>query len=241
MKVRKACHLLILSSLLFLFVLQSLSLVTGKEESFSDPENDVYRFNASTMAYEKGDYLDNIDIINTAINDQYGNVTFATNFTGADISCVIYLYANYDPKNVTHEYGIMADNLTGLYDVFLIHFIPIGGPFYTTEFWDGADWSFNELSATSIGSVSGNFFEGTVPLSAWIVPDNVTWYAVSTAGNLLEDAYIYTDFAPEKYNPYRGDSSDTIPSYDLLIIAGTIIGVSFFILKRLMKKLYKIK
>lgn len=238
MKVRKTCHLLILSSLLFLFGLQSLSLVTGKEESFSDPENDVYRFNTSTMAYEKGDYRDNIDIINTAINDQYGNVTFATEFTG---SCLVYLYANYDPKNVTHEYGISADNFTGFYDVFFIHFIPIGGPFYTTEFWTGIGWAANELSAISIGNVSGNFIEGTVPLSAWTVPENVTWYAVSTAGNLLEDAYIYADFAPEKYNPYKKDSKDTIPSYDLLIIAGTIIGVSFFILKRLMKKLNLIK
>lgn len=241
MKVRKACHLLILSSLLFLFVLQSLSLVTGKEESFSDPENDVYRFNTSTMAYEKGNYSDNIDIINTAINDQYGNVTFAAEFTGADILCTIYLYTNYDPKNVTHEYGIFAQNLTGLYDVFFIHYIPIGGPFYTIEYWTGAGWSSNVLSATSIGSISSNFIEGTVPLPAWTVPENVTWYVASAAGDILEDAYIYADFAPEEYNPYKKDSKDTILSYDLLIIAGTIIGVSFFILKRLMKKLNKIK
>jgi len=234
---RKFYFITILSILLFLLTFQSMGIVTARTESFTDPEDDVYRVDFQTMEIKKGNYHDEIDIIELSIDGQYANVTFAANFTGQDITCAIYFYANYDPNNVTHEYGLFSENFTGTFDVHFIHFIPISSFAYIIEYWTGVNWSSSEGSAVSVGSITGNFIEGTVPLAAWTIPDNVTWYIVSTAGNVLEDEYIYMDFAPDKYCPFSTNGDNIIPGYDIFLFISAMFGISIYVvIKRIKRK-----
>ena len=234
---RKFYFITILSILLFLLTFQSMGIVTARTESFTDPEDDVYRIDVQHMDYKKGDYHDEIDITSIAMVDNYFNATFAANFEGPDIECTFYLFEHYDPDNETLEYGVSAVNSSaGFSGVYFEHYIP-SGIIYFVEVWTGTGWTFNILDGLNIGSMTGNLVEGTVPPAAWTVPDNVTWYVVSNAGNPLVDVILYADIAPNEYEPFPTGGDDAIPGYDLFIFIGVLFGISIYIvIKRIKRK-----
>ncbi len=230
---RKFYFITILSILLFLLTFQSMGIVTARTESFTDPEDDVYRIDVQHNDFKKGDYHDEIDITSIAMVDNYFNATFAANFTGPDIQCAFYLFEHYDPDNKTHfEYEIFAENSS----VYFVHHVGTG-LIQFLEVWTEAGWSFNFNDGLIIGSIAGNLVEGTVPPAAWTVPDNVTWYVGSTAGNPLVDVILYADIAPNEYEPFPTGGDDAIPGYDLFIFIGALFGISIYVvIKRIKRK-----
>lgn len=210
-----------------------MGIVTARTESFTDPENDVVRINMQTSEIDKGDYHDEIDFTSVAMVDDYFNATFAANFDGPDISCTFYLFEHYDPDNETFEYSVLAiKSSSAPSGVFFSHYIRMGIT-YITEVWTGAGWSFDYNDGYNIGTMIGNLVEGTVPSGAWTVPDNVTWYAESTAGNPLVDVILYFDKAPDAS---IGDDG-AILGYDLFIFIVAIFGISIYIvIKRIKRK-----
>lgn len=234
---RKFYFITILSILLFLLTFQSMGIVTARTESFTDPENDVYRIDMQTLSFKKGDYHDEIDITSIAMVDNYFNATFAANFEGPDIQCTFYLFENYDPKNETHEYGIFAENSSvGGSGVWFVHYVGTGIVQFL-EVWTGDGWSFNFNDGSPVGTMTSNLVEGTVPPAAWTVPDNVTWYVATTAGNPLVEVILYSDFAPDEFFPFPTGDDDAIPGYDLFIFIGALFGISIYVvIKRIKRK-----
>ena len=237
---RKFYFITILSILLFLLTFQSMGLVTARTESFTDPEDDVWRFHHQGFDYKKGDYHDEIDITSIAMVDNYFNATFAANFEGPDIYCDFDLFEHYDPDNETLEYGISAQNSSagGISGVFFVHYVLSGVPdLYFVEVWTGTGWTFNILDGLNIGNMTGNLVEGTVPPAAWTVPDNVTWYVDTIAGNADVDEILYADIAPDEYAQFPTGGDDAIPGYDLFIFIGVLFGISIYIvIKRIKRK-----
>ena len=231
---KKIYFLTVLSVILFLLTFQSIGIVTARTESFTDPENDVYRVDIQASDVKKGDYHDEIDITSIAMVDNYFNATFAAPFVGADIVCDFFLYEYYDPD--TLEYGIYAvKSSTGLNDVYFVHYVP-SGQIYLSEVWTGGGWSFDFNDGATVGSMTGNLVEGTVPEAAWTVPDNVTWYVHSLAGRPFVDVIIYADYAPKDFDPYPSGDGDEIPGYSLSILISALFGISIYIIIKKIKK-----
>ena len=236
---RKLYFITILSILLFLLAFQSMGIVTARTESFTDPEDDVWRIDSQHLDYKKGDYHDEIDITSIAMVDNYFNATFAANFEGLDIDCTFELFEHYDPDNEILEYGMCAVNSSagGISGVYFYHYVPSGLPeTYIIEVWTETGWSFNTLDGLNIGNITGNLVEGTVPPAAWTVPDNVTWYVDTTAGNADIDEILYGDIAPDEYEPFPTGGDDAIPGYDLFIFIGVLFGISIYIVIKKIKR-----
>ncbi len=85
--------------------------------------------------------------------------------------------------------------------------------------------------------MTGNLVEGTVPPAAWTVPDNVTWYVDTIAGNADVDEILYADIAPDEYAQFPTGGDDAIPGYDLFIFIGALFGISIYVvIKRIKRK-----
>jgi hypothetical protein len=234
---RKFYFITILSILLFLLTLQAMGLVTARTESFTDPEDDVWRIDEQNWDFQKGDYHDEIDITSIAMADNYFNATFAANLSGPFFQCTFYLFEHYDPDNEIIEYGISAVNVSGVFrGIYFEHYVPTGVPdSYFVEVWTGTGWSFNILDGLNIGNITGNLFEGTVPPAAWTVPNNVTWYFETIAGEVNGEIY-YADIAPNEFEQFPTGGDDAIPGYDLFIFIGALSGISIYIVAKRIKR-----
>lgn len=230
---RKIFSLILLCSILFTISFQYIPVVKGLTESFSDPQNDVFKIDFETNNIEKVSSHDEIDIVNITLDGQYTNVTFAGNITGHDMECNIYFFEHYDPNNVIFEYGVHYSNFTGTgFNVIFVKYI-LSGDEYDYEFWDGMDWTTSNTSAEIIGNSSDYVIEATIPDLALSIHDNITWFVVST---YYSGSIGYLDCAPDDYCPIEETG---IPIIQIILIIAIVafvgIGAFYFYKKRKLK------
>lgn len=233
--VKRTCYLIIYLIILPLFfIFHYTPSVGGVKEEIYDTVDDVYRFENYKLK-DQGDYKDDIDIITLELDGQFVKISFAANLLSADLTCTIYFFIHYDPNNISNEYGIFYANYSSFLSlrVFFVKFI---GGLQTKQYWSGIDWTYNISQGESIGSVSNNTISGTIPLQAWEIPNNVTFYAISTSGDPSTDKYVYADVAPNEYSPYKLPSNKVL-GYELSILFSCIISFSFIILGKMKKSI----
>lgn len=229
--IKRNCYLIIYLFLLPLFLIfHNIPSVGGIKEEIYDTADDIYRFENNKLK-DQGDFKDDIDIIKLELDGQFVKISFTANLLSAELTCTIYFFSHYDPYNISYEYGIFYANYSFFSQneslrVFFIKFI---GGLQTKQYWSGIDWSYNISQGESIGSVLNNTISGTIPLQAWEIPNNVTFYAISTSGDPSTDKYVYADVAPNEYSPYKLPSNKVL-GYELSILFSCIICISFITL-----------
>ncbi len=193
---RKFALVILLCFVLFVISFQYIPVVKGLTESFSDPQNDVFKVELATGNVEIVSTHDEIDIVNISLDGQYTNVTFAGNITGHDINCNIYFFEHYNPNNVVVEYMVNYSNFTGSgFNVIFVKYTLTNGT-YDLYFWNGTVWTTSNTSAAIIGTSSDYVIEATIPDLALSIHDNITWFVVST---YEIGSYGYLDCAPDSY------------------------------------------
>ncbi len=230
MNKRKISSLILLCLILFIISFQYIPVVKGLTESFTDPQDDIFKIDFENNNVEKVSSHDEIDIININLDEQYTNVTFAGNITGHDMECNIYFFENYNSNNLIFEYGVHYSNFTGTgFNVIFVKYIPSGDD-YDYEFWDHGVWTSSNISAEIIGNSSDYVIEATIPILALSIHDNITWFAVST---YYIGSIGYLDCAPDSYCAIEvTDGFD----YRIIVFIGIIafvgIGAFYFYKKR---------
>lgn len=231
---RKFTSLIFLCFVLFLISFQYIPVVKGKTESFTDPQNDVFKVELATGNVEIVSSHDEIDIVNITLDGQYTNVTFAGNITGHDMNCNIYFFEHYNPNNVVVEYMVNYSNFTGLgFNVIFVKYTLTNGT-YNLGFWNGTDWAPSNTSAAIIGTSSDYVIEATIPIPALTIHDNITWFVVST---YEIGSYGYLDCAPDSYCQTK-ETGLPINEIILFIAIAALVGIGAFYLykKRKPKK-----
>jgi len=227
MNKRKIFSLILLCLILFLISFQYIPVVKGLTESFTDPQNDVFKIERATGNVEIVSSHDEIDIVNITLDGQYTNVTFAGNITGYGMNCTIYFFKNYNPNNVIVEYMVNYSNFTGMgFNVIFIRYTPVNNTF-VMEFWNNTvGWISSKTSADIIGTSSDYVIEATIPISALLIHDNITWFVVST---YVIGAYGYLDCAPDSYCQVE-ESGLPINEIILFIAIAAFVGIGAFYL-----------
>ncbi|MFX1494153.1 MAG: hypothetical protein ACFFBZ_07725 [Promethearchaeota archaeon] len=234
MNKRKFYTLIFLCLILFLISFQYIPVVKGLTESFSDPQNDIYKVELATGNVEIVSSHDEIDIVNITLDGQYTKVTFAGNITGYGMNCSIYFFEHYNPNNVIVEYMVNYSNYTGKgLNVIFIKYTPVNDTF-VMEFWDNTNWTTSKTSAEFIGNSSDYAIEATIPISALLIHDNITWFVVST---YIIGGYGYLDCAPDSYCQI-GENGFPINQIILFIAIAAFVGIGAYYLykKRKPKK-----
>ena len=230
---------------MFLFSLssQTITCVFGLNALESDPENDVYRMHQldTDRDLKKGDYHDEIDIVKLEIMGQHINLSFAVNLTNWESNECIYtqaiiiLHEDFQgihniPLDLTFPYyAVVYDNSTGLgFKVYLSHVTE-----NYTKYWDNSVWTDDQNLAMEIGYASDNSITVDIPLTAYMLPSNITILATVVAveqyGPGFREVIAYFDIAPNKYDPFALE--DEISSFNLFIILFGLIGISLIIIK----------
>ena len=239
----------ILSIILLSLTLQSITPVLGLNVIITDPENDVYRLHVtpSSQDVSKGDYHDEIDIVKLEINGQFVNLTFAGNIAdwesndSVQTEAEIMLHENFtgsymESLMIYPYYLIYYDNWTNFelgYRVFFVLKIE-DSPWRL--FWNGSEWVADEDEAMDIGSASDKSIVANVPPGAFVIPDNITYIAASGCNEAIGmyEMIGYSDIAPNKYDPLASNGGE-IPSYNLFIVVGFLVGVCLIIIRKQIK------
>ncbi|MFX1573723.1 MAG: hypothetical protein ACFFB0_13315 [Promethearchaeota archaeon] len=218
------------------FIFNNIPSVEGNKEEIYDTVDDIYRFE-NYKVKDQGDFKDDIDITTIKLDDQFAKISFAAKLMSAEMTCTIYFFSHYDPNNISYEYGIFYANYSSFSqnENLKVFFVKFAEGSQTKQFWNGIDWSWNISQGESIGSISNNTINGTIPIQAWQIPNNVTFYAISTSGDPSTDKYVYADVAPNEYSPYKLPSNKVL-GYELFILFSSIICISFIIVWYSMEK-----
>ena len=229
---RKISLLILLCLTLFIISFQYIPVVKGLTDSFTDPQNDIFKINFENNNIEKVSSHDEIDIISGNLDGQYTNVSFAGNITGYDMECNIYFFEHYDPNNVIFEYGVHYSNFTGTgFNMIFVKYI-LSGDEYEYQFWNNTvGWTSSNISADIIGTSSDHAIEATIPdNSSLIIYDNITWFVVST---YYSGSFGYLDCAPDSYCPIEETG---LPLTQIILIIAIVafvgIGAVYFYKKR---------
>lgn len=237
--IKKKIFLLIIFCIISITILfQCFPVVKALTENYSDPQNDILKIDYQNEMIEKVSSHDELDIINIALDEQYTNITFAGNITGHEMECNIYFFENYNPNNITFEYGVHYSNLTGKgFKVIFVKYILSGEDDYNYEFWDGIGWTSSNVSAEVIGNSSDYTIEAEIPEDALTINDNITWFVIS---RYAEGYNLYLDCAPDSYCPIE-ESNDTF-LYQIFVFIGiaAIIGIAALIFYKKRKTLDKL-
>ncbi|MFX0026409.1 MAG: hypothetical protein ACFE8M_08325 [Candidatus Hermodarchaeota archaeon] len=232
---RKISSLILLCSILFIISFQYIPVVKGLTESYTDPQNDVFKIDFETNNVEKVSSHDEIDIVNITLDGQYTNVTFAGNITGHDIECNIYFFEHYNKDNLIFEYGVHYSNFTGTgFNVIFVKYI-LSGDEYEYQFWnDTIGWTPSNISADIIGTSSDYVIEATIPDLALSIHESITWFVVST---YYLGSIGYLDCAPDSYCPIEETGINWNQIILFIVIAAFVgIGAFYFYKKRKPKK-----
>jgi hypothetical protein len=255
---KRICYIFaILSIVLLSLSLQSITPVLGLNATITDPENDVYRvkyvivtpfgYGTSPNPAQQGDYHDEIDIVKFEINGQNMNLTFAGNIadwqsTGVyDTIAMMLLYPNFDmdlfPEEPQYPYYVAYYQNHSIYgpDYKLVFVHNIDNE--TSLYWEGVGWTDDQGSSANIGSASGKSIIANVPPGAYTIPDNVTYIVASEHDEYLggSEGIAYLDVAPNEYEPWPDAAEDEIPSYNLIIMVGVLVGICLIIIKKKIK------
>ncbi|MFX0033256.1 MAG: hypothetical protein ACFE8E_13760 [Candidatus Hodarchaeota archaeon] len=223
--------------MIFITSFQYIPIAKGLTESFTDPENDVFRIDFLNERIDKVSDHNQLDIINISLNldNQFTNVTFLGNITGYDMECSIYLFENYNPSNLIFEYSVYYSNISGTgFRVIFVKYT-LSGEEYSFEFWNNTiGWTSSNISADNIGSFSDYTIEATIPKAALMVYDNTTWFALSSS---YEGNSQYLDCAPDSFCPIEVTPENF--GFEIFLVAAIVIVIIFafyFIRKKRLKK-----
>ena len=238
----------ILSILFLSLTFQTFTPAVCLYASVDDAENDVYyvSLTAEGENIKKGNYHDEIDIVKFEINNQNLNLTFAGNINdwegAGDVKtgAIMVLHPNFDMElykegNMTYPYyAIYYDNWSQSlgYRVIFAHVYEYLGD-EDREFWnETAGWVSNNTLALDIGSASDKSIIANVPPEAYNITNNTTYIAQSIHIKYSpSEIKYYIDIAPEEYMLLE-ETEEVIPSYNLFIIVGVLVGISLIIIKK---------
>jgi hypothetical protein len=235
--------------------LQNSYFAFGLTIEVNDAENDVYFTQTGMFTVSKTSLHDEIDIKTLSIDGQdinltfYGDISDWINTENITTGTLVGLYEDFDweyfetnKQTPFPYYAIQYTNWTTYYysppsvgyDVFLVYY---DNKSAFPMFWNGSTFISDETDAMSIGYVTQKSIVTTVPLGGFEILDNTTYVAqsifIETFGFLEMD--IYTDLAPEKFNPFR-KSESKIPSYNIPIFIISILGITIILMKLQIKK-----
>ena len=233
---RKISSIILLCLILFIISFNYITVVKGITESFTDPQDDVFKIELATGNFEIVSSHDEIDIVNITLNGQYTNVTFAGNITGHNMECYIYFFEHYDSNNIVFEYGVHYSNFTGTgFNTIFEKYIHLGDSQYDYEFWNNTvGWTSSNTSAEVIGNSSDYIIEATIPDLALSIHNNITWYVVSLYPS---ESFLYLDCAPDSYCQPREPGFPLSQIILFIVIAAFVgIGAFYFYKKRKLRK-----
>ncbi|MFX1314757.1 MAG: hypothetical protein ACFE9T_02765 [Promethearchaeota archaeon] len=249
---KKICYSFAFLSILFLsLIMQTFTPVVGFNVTVDDAENDVYYVSvtADGEKVKKGNYHDEIDIIKLEINDQNINLTFAGNINDwqgvgdVETGAIIVLHPNFDMElykkgNMTYPYyAIYYDNWSqslGYRVIFAYVHEYLGDE--EKEFWNDLGWVTSEEDASPIGTTSDKSIIANVPPKAFNTTNSTTYIAQSVHIKYYSNEIkAYIDMAPEEYMLLK-ETEEIIPSYNLFIIIGVLIGSSLIIVRKYFKR-----
>ena len=196
---------------------------------------------------KQGDYHDEVDIVKLEINGQNLNLTLAGNINdwvnddNHSTRAFIFLYPDFnleDFKQGIHPYPFYVASYQNQ---------SVYGPGYklllfkdtdneTSYLWDGAGWTLTKILSANIGYASGKSIIANVPSGAYIIPDNVSYFAWAVHENYGGERVTYIDVAPNEYSLWSVPQSETIPSYNIFIVVGLLFGISMFIVRKHIKR-----
>jgi len=212
--------------------IKSSSTITPLKLSTSDteidPTNDVIFVNNTAMTWDYATIHSELDINNMTRSGQNFTISFYENIT-------IDIYYSY----ALGIYKTWGDSVN-----FTVNFMSEKGYFYNIDMyhWNGTGWSLGYGDAKSVGVISGNTIEISIPTQALIVDNSWNWYC---QGVYQEIGFAYVDGCPNEIvnlmlEDYIGPPGPPEPpgviyGFELSTIVGTII-ISIFGLIYLLKK-----
>ncbi|MFX1417358.1 MAG: hypothetical protein ACFE9N_00410 [Promethearchaeota archaeon] len=230
---------------MFLLLIQSFSPVNGLIEAKIDPENDVYYFHNQNV--QQGDFHDEIDIVSLEINGQNLNLSLAGNINGwvnndtVDYIAHILLVENFEIDSYKQGelpypyYIIRYVSLPYYYSGFKVLLYKMIG-FLDFLFWTGSGWSTNPDLAQEIGSISANSIIANVPIGAYTIAEDITFFAIIEHMIFGSDTIYYMDIIPNEYSLWSVSVPESILSYNIFILTGLLFGISIIIIKNMMKE-----
>ena len=234
MPKRKIIIFAIFNIIVFCSIIYFLPIGHAINYTTSDVEDDVLR-DGDTV----GDFYDEIDIVKLSITGRNINFTVAGNLANWNYSYVGKIYFSQGftvdaSNNVVWRppyYVIDFENKTGPIEAFLEKGYSIGGNNFAYEQWNGTGWE-NRTTATPANilvEVTEHSVICYIPDAVEEIPSNLKAVGKTRMSTFDPDFNIYSDVTPIP----TADTS--IPSYNLLILIGTMIGISIIIIKKYKK------
>ncbi len=201
-------------------------------------------------------WRDEFDIVELSIDGQNFNITFDVSFQNPfdpftrDDKVEIRFYPEFDSLTYHTANGdyypfyqvlVVYMYATDIEPTVVLQHVPGPGWYpkwgdttssipwdlYYGLYWSGTEFVEGKASAQEIGYISGNTIQGTIDSNA---------FNVSECENIIAASYcisgydLHIDFAPESYNFLLSLESESLPGYIVILLVGTSIGISVFIL-----------
>ena len=235
MHKRKLIILTIFTIGVFCSITSSLPIVHAINYTTSDVEDDVLK---GCDPRDTGDYYDEIDIVNLNVAGRNINITVAGNFTswGSSHSGSITFSPSIQvsPQNSlifsSPWYAVDFENKSGPIEATLERGRTLdGNPVY--EEWNGIGWE-NQSTATPVNivlDVTEHSVICYIPDAVEEIPSNMKVIAKTHLWILSPTICTFSDITPLPAPP------SGVPSYNLFILIGTMIGVSIIIIRKYRK------
>ena len=243
MKKNKYLFLSCITILSFIITLQAIPLVHCLTTTINDGQNDVIKI-TGLMPSDKGDFINEIDIVKLDIDGQEFNLTLggdlesiSFNYSWIEVEVMIFKTFNtsLDPWD-QKQYSMMYYPYTD-YKVEFYKHVP-SGMGYSHWGWDNDTLTFqqNTALADEVGSISANVITFEVPTlgEGFVIYDNFTFIVETWYGNWMANQSWYYDCMPDQYAEYNYLGGG-IPGYGIFIMLGAIFGITAIIIKKRLK------
>jgi len=195
-------------------------LKISTSDTVNDPANDVIFVNNSAMTWDYATIHLELDIDTLTRLGQNFTITYHDNITiDIDYTYALAIYKTWG--DVDYAVTFMSEN----------GYLYNGSNYH----WNGTDWSLGVGDAYSIGVISGNTVEISIPTQALLVDNSWNWYF---QGIYQDIGFSYVDGCPNEIvkillEDYKGPSR--IIGYELSIIIGIIIISTLGLIYRIKK------
>lgn len=200
-----------------LFLIFSISLATfarsdlklSTSDNITDSADDVIVVDATNRNWKPTDLHSELDINTMIRSDQNFTITFhETIQTGANYQYALGIFEEFDDED-TYSVNFRSGNDGYLW-----------GP---DGFWTSTGWGYTSLNEISVGTISGNTVEISIPSDALTINTTHNWGFMAIFADQSANK-TYADFCPDELRSdilegYSGPSS-TIAGYELPILIG---------------------